>query len=65
VEAAKDVFLVKERVKLLALGAGEDLAVDTPCGGITELPLQVREAGLGGGNFKAADLIEAADAILA
>ena len=65
VEATQDVFLVDERVELLAFLAGKDLAVDTPRGGIAELPLQVREAGLGGGNFQTAHLVEAADAVLA
>jgi hypothetical protein len=64
VEAAKDVFLVQERVELLALSAGKDLAFDSPRGGVSELPLQIRQAGLGGGDFEATDLVEATDAVL-
>ncbi|MDQ0855767.1 hypothetical protein QFZ79_003878 [Arthrobacter sp. V4I6] len=64
VEPAQDVFLVQERVELLALSAGKDLAFDSPRGGVSELPLQIRQAGLGGGDFEATDLVEATDAVL-
>lgn len=63
-QSAQDVFLIQEGVELLALIAGKDLAFDSPRCRVAELPLQVGEAGLGSGNFQAAYLVEAADAVL-
>ncbi|MNI71349.1 hypothetical protein D3C73_1272170 [compost metagenome] len=63
-EATQDVFLIDERVQLLAFLAGEDLAVDAPRLCVAELAFQVSQAGLGGGNFQAAHLVEAALAVL-
>ena len=63
-EATEDVFLIDQRVELLAFLAGEDLAVDAPRLCVAELALQVRQAGLRGGHFQSAHLVEAALAIL-
>jgi hypothetical protein len=64
VEAAQDVFVIEERVELLALGGGEDPSFDSPGGCIAQLALEVGEPGFGGGDFQAAHLVEAADAVL-